>query len=421
MLFMVVPEDFDYASIGGPLPGSGNALSRLVWLLLLIASGTIVLRRLSLASAMLRQLNGFFVAFVLLALASVLWSEEPQFTARRLIRLVTIVLVALAFFLVPRRGVQEVLRPMITLLLFGSIALVVLAPDLAIERSGSSELAGAWHGLATQKNGLGSLAAISTLLWLHAWQAREARAPAVLCGTAISLLCLLCSRSSSSILATAFSAPLMMFLARTPQCLRRHMPWLVGIFAAALLLYSLAILRWVPGLEILLRLLVRVTGKDPTFSGRTAIWSIMSEHIAEHPALGSGYGAYWIGPTPGSQSYAHVTRLFFYPTEAHNGYLDVISDLGAVGGACLLGYLLVYLRQALRVLAAQRAQGVLYVGLFFEQLIANLSESRWLNVLCIEFVIMTLATAGLGRAELEYRIRDQGQARASRAGRARRA
>ena len=121
----------------------------------------------------------------------------------------------------------------------------------------------------------------------------------------------------------------------------------------------------------------------------------MSEHIALNPIFGGGYGAYWIGPLTGTPAYDHVVRLNFYPTEAHNGYLDIINDLGALGGICLLGYLLVYLGQSLRVLMRARVQGALYVGLLFEQLIANLSESRWLNVLCVEFVIMTLATVAI--------------------------
>ena len=407
IVFMIVPENFDYDSLGTPMPESGNSTSRLIWIALLAGSTAVVLRYVRLSRMILGQVNPFFLVFVALAAASVLWSIEPAFTLRRLIRLATIILASLAFVLVPGRRVQDVLRPMITVMLIGSIAMVVALPDLALERSVSSELIGAWHGMATQKNGLGSLAAIATLLWLHAWLAREARWPAVALGASVSLLCLFYSRSSTSLLATAFTAPFMTLLLRSPRGLHRYMPALVTLFACGLLLYSLAVLRLVPALEILLRPLEMLTGKDPSFSGRTNIWSIVSEHIALNPIFGGGYGAYWIGPLTGTPAYDHVVRLNFYPTEAHNGYLDIINDLGALGGICLLGYLLVYLGQSLRVLARARVQGALYVGLLFEQLIANMSESRWLNVLCVEFVIMTLATAALARAQLESRLQEQ--------------
>jgi len=406
IVFMIAPEDFDYASLGSPMPEEGNAMSRLIWIALLAGSALVVLRYVRLARGVLSQMNPFFLAFVGLACLSVLWSIEPEFTIRRLIRVAAICLVSLAFVLVPGRRIQDVLRPMITVMLLGSMVLVALSPTLGVERSTSPELAGAWHGLATQKNGLGSLAAIGTLLWLHAWLAREGRWPMILLGLAVSLLCLFNSRSSTSLLATAFAAPFMMVLIRSPRGLRRHMPWLVVLFATGLLLYSLAVLQLVPGLEFLLRPLEALTGKDPSFSGRTNIWGIVSESIGRHPILGGGYGAYWIGPVMGTAAYEHVTRLYFYPTEAHSGYLDIINDLGVLGGACLIGYLLVYLRQSLRVLARTRAQGALYLGLLFQQLIANMSESRWLNVLCIEFVIMTLATAALARTQLNHRLEE---------------
>jgi exopolysaccharide production protein ExoQ len=404
IILMVTPEDFDYASIGAPMPAAGSATTRLIWLAMLCGGGLVVLRYVRLARLIVGHTNVFFVAFGLLACVSMLWSIDPEFTTRRLIRLTTIFLCTLAFVLVPQRRIQDILRPMLTIMLVGSIALVMFFPDLAIERSASHELVGAWHGLSTQKNGLGSLAAIAMLLWLHAWLTRQASWPSILLGLGVSLLCLLFSRSSTSLLAAAFSAPFMIFLARPPQALRRYMPSLVALFAMGSVLYSLAVLRLVPGSELLLRPLSTLTGKDPSFSGRTAVWDIMTEHIGLRPFLGSGYGAYWTGPTPGAPAYEHVIRLYFYPTEAHNGYLDIINDLGAVGGACLLGYLVAYLRQALRLLALQRLQATLYLGLFFEQLIANLSESRWLNVLCIEFVIMTLATVAIARALLDQRL-----------------
>jgi O-antigen ligase len=129
----------------------------------------------------------------------------------------------------------------------------------------------------------------------------------------------------------------------------------------------------------------------------------VNEHIAQSPFLGSGYGAYWVGSVFSSPSYEMIRRLNFYPTEGHNGYLDVINDLGMVGGFVLLGYLLTYLRQALRLYATVRTQGALYLALMFQQLVANLSESRWFNVLSIEFVIVTLATVSMGRILMQQR------------------
>jgi exopolysaccharide production protein ExoQ len=115
-----------------------------------------------------------------------------------------------------------------------------------------------------------------------------------------------------------------------------------------------------------------------------------------------------------------VRRLYWYPTEAHNGYLDVINDLGYVGVAVLVAFLLTYLRQGLRLFRTTRPQGAMYLALLFQQLIANLSESRWFNVLTLEFVILTLATVSMGRILLQQRLDRKAWARMARAAAAQR-
>jgi O-antigen ligase len=143
-----------------------------------------------------------------------------------------------------------------------------------------------------------------------------------------------------------------------------------------------------------------------TFTGRSEIWAIIVERIRQDPFLGVGYGAYWTGPVPQSPSYEFIWRMgAFYPGSSHNGYLEVANDLGAAGLAVLLGYIVTQLHQTLRVLATNAAQGCLLLALFMQQAVANLSESQWLSVLSVQFVITTLATAALARTLLEQRLR----------------
>lgn len=412
VIFMIVPEGFDYG-LSSTMPTEGSPFSRTVWLMLLGFGTVSVLRRPVQSKALLRQVNPYLLCFAALAALSVCWSIEPAVTIRRLIRVLTIVLDGMALALVAWRptSFQDTLRPILTIMLLGSIIFGLVNPTLAIERSTSYELVNAWHGLATQKNGLGSIAAMGTVLWLHAWLSRESRLWAVLIGAGAAVSCLILSRSSTSLMATAFACILMLMLMRSPAALRRYMPYLIALFVGTLLLYSVAVLNLVPGLGFVLKPITMLTGKDQTFSGRTAIWDIIDEHIANSPVLGTGYGAYWVGDVPTSPSFVMSRRLHFYPTESHNGYLDVVNDLGLVGGIFLFGYLLIYLRQGLRLLATVRVQGALYLALLFEQLIANMSESRWFNVLCIEFVIVTLATLSMGRLLLQQQMERKAAAR----------
>jgi O-antigen ligase len=220
--------------------------------------------------------------------------------------------------------------------------------------------------------------------------------------TGISFVCVLLSRSSSSLLATMMAIMFMLMLMRSPQNLRRYMPFIVGLFTTFVIIYAVAVLKLVPGLDIILSPITAFTGKDLTFSNRSEIWVIIKEHIQQRPWFGSGYGAYWVGPVPTSPSFEFKARMYFYPGESHNGYIEIANDLGFVGLLVLLGYLAVFVRQSLQLMRVDRTQAFLYLGIFFQQLILNLSGSAWLYVnAAAKFSIVTLAVMCLSRGLLD--------------------
>jgi len=403
---LIVPEGFDYTGLTtSAAPASGGAISRALWLSLLVFGLIVIAWRSGLAWVVLRWINPFLLAFVILAACSVAWSIDPLVTMRRTLRLMTVLVDAVAFVLIGwhARRFQNVMRPIVTLLLIGSLVFGLLVPALAIHQEQSYELIGAWRGLTNHKNSLGALSCIGVILWAHAWLAREARLVSVLGGVAVSLACLVLSRSTTSLVTAVFVVIFLLLFLRAPRNLHRYMPYLVGLFATMLLIYSLAILRLVPGLDALLQPIVAVTGKDLSFTGRSEIWEIISEHVRLHPYFGTGYGAYWV-PMLGSPSVEFVLRMHFYPGSAHNGYMEVVNDLGVAGLVCLIGYLVIYLLQSLVLVRLDRAQGALFLALFMQQGITNLSETHWLSVLSVNFAIVTFATAATARCLLDFRL-----------------
>jgi O-antigen ligase len=408
IVFIIVPEGFNYANLAASAaPDSGSALSRLTWLALLGGGLLVVFSRARLAVLLLKQMNPFFLAWGLLAAASTLWSIDPGVTIRRMIRVVTIFVDAMAFVMMSWHLLrfQRVVRPIITLVLAGSIPFGLIFPQYGIHQETQAELLNAWRGLTNHKNSLGALACIGFVFWVHAWLAGEVPRLRALAGAIIAGCCLMLSRSATSAVTAIFTACFLLLLMRSPPRMKRVMPYLIGLFVGLLLVYSMAILRLVPGLEILLQPIVMITGKSLTFTGRSEIWAIIVEHISLRPLLGSGFGAYWTGLRPDTPSFEMVTKLYFYPGSAHNGYLEVVNDLGIVGLICLIGYLITYVRQALRLYPLDRNQSALFLALFLQQGISNFSETHWLSVFSSDFVIMTLATTTLARIELEQRLR----------------
>ena len=172
---------------------------------------------------------------------------------------------------------------------------------------------------------------------------------------------------------------------------RRLVQALSFLLVAFFLVYSLGVLNLIPGLGALIEPIVAMTGKDMTFSGRTTIWAIMKDEIVLHPLLGIGYASFWLGPDYPSPAAIFRIRMYVYPGEAHNGYLDLMNELGLVGVLALIAFLFEYLRQATRLLQFDRPKASLYLSLIFGQLIANMSEAHWWNIASVQFFILTLA------------------------------
>jgi exopolysaccharide production protein ExoQ len=382
-----------------------NPLARTIKLGLMIVSTVIVLWKMRLAWLEIRALNAFFLCFLGLVPLSIIWSIEPSATTNRYVSVLSIAVVCLAFTIYGwnRTRFQDVLRPVITALLIGSIIFALAYPQYGVE-VGEGTLKNSWRGLTSQKNQFGMLASFGVVLWLHAWFNNEKKWWVAFPFIALSFACVLLSRSSTSLMSTTLSTFYMLMVMVAPKSLRRFMPYIVSAFASLVVIYALAVLNVIPGMSVLLDPITSLTGKDMTFSNRSAIWDIIKEHVQLAPLLGSGYGAYWTGPTPASPSYVFLGRMYFYPTQSHNGYLEVVNDLGFVGLFCLIGYLVSWVYQSLQLMKFDRGQGMLFLAIFFQQAITNLSESTWFAVnSAFAIAVVTLATFSLSRGLLEAR------------------
>ena len=416
MLVIVTPPGL------GPVTGKAmvteaNPVSRTIWLAIFGVSAGLLAWRSARSIRLLRGLNPYLLAALGLAAASTLWSVAPAFTFVRVIRFATVVMtgVCLALFGWTPGRFAQVMRSVLTFVCGASLLMVWLDPADSIHQTDQLELKDAWYGITLGKNVLGSLAGSAIVLWLHGILSKESRLITGLAGLSLGIVCLVGSRSSTSIMAATFAALFMLLLMKPPGALKRSMPYLVGTFAAMVLVYAIAVLHLVPGLGSLLLPVEALTGKDLSFSGRRNIWTILTDQIHQHPLFGVGFGAYWTGPVPTSPSYEMLWRLWFYPNEGHNGYLDVINELGFIGGILLLAYFVRYLRDALKLMRTQASLAALYLTFIFRGFIADMSESHWFCPLTADFVIMTLATCTLARSLLQDRLEAEAATDAGRA------
>jgi O-antigen ligase len=70
-------------------------------------------------------------------------------------------------------------------------------------------------------------------------------------------------------------------------------------------------------------------GKSPDMTGRTKIWKIVLDLIDERPLQGWGWSSYWVPWVEPYQGLVVINNVPYF--QAHNAFLDVWLQLGAIG------------------------------------------------------------------------------------------
>ncbi len=411
------PSDLDVGAADTPAAktadaldaSSANTLDRAIKIFMIAMSAYVIATRWALTRSVAKNINLGAAAFLVLALLSALWSRDPTVTLLRFITLMAVVLVCFAISLAgwDRRRFQQLAIPPLMFILVVSLLLGVVYPDRVSELGTGLSLQGAWHGIAITKNLFGMIASLAAIICVNRWLAGEGRTSWAIAGSAAAGACLLLSRSNASQFATLAGVFSMVLVMRVPVIKHRYSGRVIVAIAAVIVLYELAIQDLIPGVNTLLSPIMHLTGKDMTFSARTTIWQIVKEHAQGAPYLGTGYGAYWLGAYPSSPSYIFVQKMFFYPTEAHNGYLEIKNDLGDAGLVCLFLFLIEFIRQALQLMRTDRSQAALYLALLFQEMVINMSESDFFSR-SSTFAILALACTCMSRELREARLQPRG-------------
>lgn len=391
-----------------------NVTDRIVKLFMLAFGFATVVSKFTLSRNLVKNGNLGLMMFIVLAPLSALWSIDSNATLLRFTTMASIIVTCFAITLVgfDRRRLQKMVMPPMMAILVISLILGAIYPDRIIEVGDDLSLKNAWHGITLSKNQFGMMASLGTIFCFHRWLAGTKGVVWSALGTFAAAACLLLSRSNTSLFATMVGVMGLVGLMRVHIIKQRFSAHLVIGISGVILLYQLAIQDVVPGVSYLLAPITSLTGKDTTFSSRTFIWNIIKEHIAARPLLGSGFGAYWTGPFESSPSYVFVYLMYFYPTESHNGYLEMMNDLGIPGVACILFFVVWYTRQGLALMRYDRGQAALHFAVLFQQLVMNMSESEWFSRTS-SFAVLLLSCCCLSRSLYEYR--SQGPPTAARA------
>ena len=129
-------------------------------------------------------------------------------------------------------------------------------------------------------------------------------------------------------------------------------------------------------------------GRDPTLTDRTKIWKFLLTMQA-NPVCGAGYETFWLGPR---LTYFWQNSGLGRINEAHNGYLEVYLNLGIIGVALLIGFLIAGYLMICKKLKPFSSVASFSLALWTVLLFYNVSEAAFRSGL-MWFVYLTGALA----------------------------
>ena len=326
----------------------GSTLDRMVLGLMILIGVAILLRR-KLNWREVFHDNPWIVLLYGFMALSILWSDYPFVSFKRWVKAFGSLLMAWVVLTEPSPSVaiQTILRRVAYVLLPYSMLLLKYYPFLGIEY-GRWTGERMWLGVTTQKNNLGVLSMMSAfyLIWTLYQRWREGKLQLSgfqnLVDLSILALALYLLKGPPDNYSATSTATLLMAVWMLFVLYRAHdrkegrgyrMPFAV-LIAGITLGISIPLVGggWFGGaLELL--------GRDATFTGRTEIWAELLPIAWKSPILGLGYGSFWINPP---------TKWLL--THSHNGYLEILLELGLIGLALVLAVIVSAYKAARRAL-----------------------------------------------------------------------
>ena len=321
------------------------------WLPVLVIAFLVIISRLRLFIPMAPYINKGMILMLLWAVASAAWAPSAVFVVTQSISAIGVSMMALAFVLAgwyPERF-ERLMAITIAVLLVMSLVVAITMPEIGIHSGTDVSLRNSWRGVTFQKNGLGQLASVGVILFTFLWASGRIRTLWAISGLLLSLFMVLKSRSSTSLMLALISCMGVVMILR-PQL---AIGWLGRRITMTFLIVALPL-----GIYLAL------------------IWQAILDEVATRPLQGSGLSSFWNGASAGEARVQFKSQ--WKVSNGHNGYIDILNELGLVGLFMFLGFIVIHSLGLAKLARISREHYALHMPLFIYLLLANVSESGWM-------------------------------------------
>ena len=239
---------------------------------------------------------------------------------------------------------------------------------------------GAWKGIYDYKNTFGSLMVLSSIAFLLMPIDNPKHRRYKWGGFAISLLFIIFSTSKTSIVVSFVTISIVLFYQKF-----RWKGKISVFYIDAVLLFVGSIGTVVIGLWVEI---LGLMGKDATLTGRTPMWNVALTELMYRPWLGFGRGAFWAEKSKYAIDAGYAVSEGFVPPHAHNGFIDVMLDVGYLGFfVFMLSFSIAYLRSLKLAYASNKLEHMWPLAYLIFLTLNNMMESYMLRLANVYWVL----------------------------------
>ena len=301
-----------------------NIKNQIVYLFLFFSSLVILSKRFDKILSLIRS-EKYLSLFVVLCLLSALWSDYHFLSFKRSFQLLVMFLVIVeALVNIDSKVLLKQLKIVVSMYLFFNLYACRFIPA-AID-----PVFGTWRGMEVQKNWLAQNSLYCLLSSIVLFKFDKTRYTKLYDSVLIliSVLIIYKAHSSTNLIAIIIIV-FMGFIFQIESVFKtlgigRSILGLTFLFlltfGGIFLIFSSEIFGLIPG----------YFGKDTTLSGRVDIWNFVWNDIENRFLLGYGFATYWIMGSSKLEIFASYFEGFVV-NSAHNGYLEIILQVGFIG------------------------------------------------------------------------------------------
>lgn len=318
---------------------------------------------------------------ILLTLAFLIISSIWSGMILTSIKLVIIQLIFPSIIIIYLRNKYSIIKLMKLTFVVGAIMAVfsfvvaILSPQTGLMHTVMHS--GSWRGIFAHKNLLAVSMSLHLLLslFLLTFVKKKASRIIIYLVLLLELSLVVLSRSSTAIVALIVPLLCIFLVLIVFSIKNRYL--LMSLLSILIIFVTSVFVLVISNLEKI----TNMFGKDLTFSSRTIIWEGTINLIKEKLILGYGYGTFW---NENSYTYHYVNRYLnvsgFEFNHAHNGFLDIFTNIGLLGFIFIFITMIVYISRCTKLLLKTKNKIYYFPFIFIVFLVVyNLQESYLLQ------------------------------------------